>query len=125
MYKNPAITILRWGLAFVFFYAAIASLLNPSEWIGYLPGFLTVFLPPRLVLTVFSIYEIILAALLFMGKKLVWISLLSVITLAAIVVFNLGLLEVTFRDVGLAMAALALYELARAENRIKGNAGDE
>lgn len=118
MSKTPVI-ILRWGLAFVFFYAAIAGLLNPNNWVGYLPGFLTGAFSPRLVLTALSVYEIILAALLFTGRKLRWAALLSAFTLAAIIIFNLNILEITFRDVGLMMASLALYGLIKNNKNFK------
>lgn len=111
--NKTSLVILRWGLAFVFFYAAVDSLLHPENWVGYLPGFFTGAFSPRLVLAAFSVYEIILAVMLFTGKKLLWAALLSALTLAGIVIFNLNVLEVTFRDVGLAMAALALYELVK------------
>ena len=117
MNKNSAVIILRWGLAFTFFYAAIASLVNPDNWIGYLPAFVGDIVPPRLALTIFSFYEIVLAALLFAGWKIRWAALLSVVTLAGITVFNLtgGTFDITFRDVGLAFAALALWELVKKE----------
>ncbi len=117
MNRHSAITILRWGLAFVFFYAAVASLLNPQDWVGYLPPLLRNIFPSGILLTGFSIYEIILAVLLFSGKKLYWASILSVITLVGITILNLNQLDVTFRDVGLAMAALALVELVRAQKQ--------
>ncbi|MBU6500841.1 MAG: hypothetical protein KGJ89_01835 [Patescibacteria group bacterium] len=117
--NRTAEIILRWGLAFTFFYAAIAGLLNPNDWIGYLPGFLTATFPAGLVLAVFSVYEIILAVLLFAGRKLRWASLLSALTFAGIVISNIGILEITFRDVGLMMAALALYELVKNNKNTK------
>lgn len=115
MHKTP-VTILRWELAFVFFYAAIASLIDKTDWIGYLPSFVTAIISPGIVLSLFSLYEIILAGLLFAGKKLKTASLLAAITLSAITLFNLGQLEITFRDIGLAMSALALYELVREKH---------
>ncbi len=111
-----ASTILRWGLAFVFFYAAIASLRHPEVWAAYLPQFMTNVVPAQLLLTGFSIYELVLAVWLFFGRKLVWSSGLAAITLALITLVNLNILDITFRDIGLAMAALALFELAREKN---------
>ncbi len=115
MNKNSAATILRWGLAFVFFYAAIAGLIKSESWSGYFPQFLQNIPFSKSFSAAFSVYEIILAAFLFWGRRLIWVSLLSAITLAAIVVLNLNVLDITFRDVGLLMAALALYELVRKE----------
>ena len=109
---HPASTILRWALAFTFFYAAVASLLHPNDWIGYFPGFLRSAIPSAFLLASFSIYEIVLALWLFWGRRLAWAALLAFVTLAGIVVFNLGILDQVFRDVGLALTALALYTLA-------------
>jgi hypothetical protein len=116
MESSGAATILRWGLAFVFFYAAIASLLDPTAWAGYVPQFLDGFISPSLFLAGFSIYELILAGMLFWGKKLWWSSLFATITLAGIVIFDFQVIDVVFRDVGLAFAALALFQTARDNN---------
>lgn len=116
MKQNAATTMLRWGLAFVFFYAAVASLRNPDGWIGFLPQFLTHALPAKLLLAGFSVVQLILAAWLFWGRKLVWSSVAAFAMLAGITAFNLNILDITFRDIGLAMAALALFELARKKN---------
>ncbi len=116
MKNNTAATILRWGLAFVFFYAGVAALRDPDSWIGYLPSFLAGISYAHLLLTAFSVYQLVLAAWLFIGRKLIWSSVLSTATLVAITVFNFNIFIVTFRDVGLVMASLALYELARKRN---------
>ena len=111
--KPASITILRWGLAFVFFYAGIAALRTPAEWIGYVPGFVASIIAPNVFITLFSVYEIILAAWLFWGRMLFWSSLLATITLAGIVVFDFNAIEIVFRDIGLAFAGLSLFEMSR------------
>ncbi len=116
MKTNRAAVILRWGLAFVFFYAAIASLLDPAEWSSFLPTSLATSPYVHVLLTGFAVYQLILAALLFVGKKLYWASLFSTITLAAIVVVNVQAADVVFRDVGLALASLALFEMVKQKN---------
>lgn len=118
MHKHGAITILRWGLAFVFFYAAVASLLRPQEWVGYVPAFLDNF-PIKTVLTVFSLYELALATLLFISRKLYIASLASLITFGFIVLLNIGALDRVFENVGLAMASLALFELIEKDRSEK------
>jgi hypothetical protein len=112
MKPNGGITILRWGLAFVFFYAAVASLTSPETWVVYIPSFLSALFSPRLVLVAFSLYELILAGFLFWGRKLRAVSLISAITLGIIVVIDFGSMEFIFLNVGLALAALALFEMA-------------
>jgi hypothetical protein len=41
---KAASLLLRIGLAFVFIYAAIASLETPKEWLGFIPQFSTKFI---------------------------------------------------------------------------------
>ena len=110
-------TVLRWGLAFVFFYAAIASMLRPEIWLGYFPNFLLQAMPIRILIPGFSVLEIILAGWLFWGRKLIWSSGIAAILLALITIVNLNELDGVFRNVGLAMAALALFDLARNQAR--------
>ncbi len=113
---RSAAIILRWGLAFVFFYAAIGGLVDSAAWVGFLPQFLHQTQDNHPLLTLFSLFELILAAWLFWGKKLIWSSLLAVATLIGIVVFNFNatLMPIIFRDIGLIFMALALFELARS-----------
>jgi hypothetical protein len=117
MRPNNGITILRWGLAFVFFYAAIAALLDPQNWSQYVPTFVSAIIPTNLFLAGFSFYQLILAMFLFWGKKIFWSSLLATITLASIVVFDFTVIDIVFRDIGLAFASLALFEMSRYNNQ--------
>jgi len=110
---RTAIIILRWGLAFVFFYAAIASLRHPSDWVGYFPQFVRNLIPENMLLTGFSAFEILLAVWLFSGKKTVWSAGIAALALAGVTISNLGAFDIVFRDVGLLFAALALLELVR------------
>lgn len=100
--------LLRIGLAIVFLYAALGSLINPEDWVGYLPGVLTDHFSSDLLLKGFSLYELGLAAWLLSGIYLRYAGLLCAATLAGIVVANLGLFEIVFRDIALIFAALAL-----------------
>lgn len=99
---------LRLGIATVFLYAAISSTLSPKEWIGYLPALLTDNLPAETVLRVFSVYELILVVWLLSGVYVRYAALICAATLAGIVVSNFSLLAISFRDIGLIFAALAL-----------------
>jgi hypothetical protein len=110
---RAAMIILRWGLAFCFFYAAVASLRHPQDWVGFFPMFVRNMVPDKLLLTGFSIFEIVLAGWLFWGKKLLWAAVLAALSLAGVTLANLDSFDIVFRDVGLFFAALALIELAR------------
>jgi len=104
----PAL-ILSLGLAFVFLYAGIASLLNPLLWVSYLPQFIGNFIALDVALKFIAVYEIILGLLLASGRFRKVAAALSALTLTGIVVSSLNQFVITFRDVGLLMAAVALY----------------
>jgi len=101
--------ILRIALAFVFLYASISSFVSPSDWIGYMPKFMRGIVPDQLLLAGFSIYELGLALWLLSGLYAKYAALLTAATLAGIVALNPALLPITFRDVGLMIAAVALF----------------
>jgi hypothetical protein len=70
--------------------------------------FLRAVIPAPTLLYLFSGYEIVLGLWLLSGKRLVVSSFFAFATLTGVVVFNLGALDLVFRDVGLAFAAAAL-----------------
>ena len=104
---------LRVGLAIVFLYAAVASFLDPTSWIGFIPEWLREIFPAQVFLVVYSIYEIFLALWLFSGKKTYYAAVLSGLTMLAIIVFNMGALDIVFRDVAILFMAIALAVLAK------------
>lgn len=104
--------LLRIGLAIVFLYAATSSLVDPAAWIGYLPAFLTSFIPANALLTTFSIIQILLSLWLVSGEKTFFASLFSALMLAGIIIPNLALLDIVFRDFAIFFAALALAALS-------------
>lgn len=103
----PAL-LLRFGLATIFLYAAISSFVDPNEWIGYFPAFITDNLPANTLLKFFSVYELVLAAWLLSGVYIRWAALLCAATLWGIVLANFELFQITFRDIALIFAAAAL-----------------
>jgi hypothetical protein len=60
------------------------------------------------LLTGFSVYELLLAGWLLSGVYVRYAALLCAATLAGIVVTNFELFAITFRDIALIFAALAL-----------------
>lgn len=101
--------ILRIALAFVFLYASVSSFISPNDWIGYMPRFMRGIVPDQLLLGGFSVAEIGLSAWLLSGLYVKYAALLAAAMLGGIVVLNPALLPITFRDVGLFIAALALF----------------
>jgi uncharacterized membrane protein YphA (DoxX/SURF4 family) len=108
-HSTPTTWLLRAGLALVFLYASINSFLSPQDWVGYFPQFMRDVVPVSILLPVFSVYELALAAWLLSGIYVKYAALLAAATLAGIVVSNFSLLPISFRDMALMLAALALY----------------
>lgn len=104
--------LLRLGLAFTFAYAAIASFYAQQNWAGFFPRPLVDLVPIGILLAVFSIYELALAAWLLSNRKTFYAACLSALTLVGIIVFNFGALDIVFRDAGLFFAAAALAALS-------------
>jgi len=111
---NPLVATwaLRLGLAFIFAYAGVSTLRTPAEWLGYLPGFLRQASYATTLLKFLAAYELLLALWLLLGKYLRYGAALATLTLAGIAIINVSELVITFRDVGLAMMALALFFIA-------------
>lgn len=104
---SPAL-LLRVGLAVVFIYAAVSATRSPQDWVGYLPHFATAIIAAGSLLKIFSVAEFGLALWLLSGKYVRYAGLLAFLLLAGIILSNLTLLPISFRDIGLAFAALAL-----------------
>ncbi|MBI2453054.1 MAG: hypothetical protein HYV55_02390 [Parcubacteria group bacterium] len=115
--RNFPQLFLRLGLAFTLLYAAWSAFQNPLNWIGFLPSGLISLVPSQVktqdVLMAFSVFQVGLALLLLLGKYLVPTSLVVSVLLLSIIWFNLGAMDILFRDIGLFFAALALALLAR------------
>lgn len=101
--------LIRAGLAAAFFYAATSAFLMPEAWVGFLPLWLKEKLSANLLLPAFSLYEIILGLWLLAGVWLRLSAALAFLTFFAIIFYNLGSLDIVFRDIPLMLAALALF----------------
>lgn len=113
MEQKPLISFfVRLAIAVPFLYAAISAFLDPTSWIGFLPGWIGNIMPREMALSIFSIFQIILSVWLLSGKGLRYSSVLASVTLLGITVFNLGALDIVFRDVGLLLASISLTLLA-------------
>ena len=109
--------LLRIGLAGTLAYAAISSFITPTSWIGYFPLFLvefsSQFMPQEVLLGLFSLMELFLAAWLLSGFKSQYAGFCAAAVFGGILFFNLGALDLVFRDFGLFFAALALASLSK------------
>ena len=111
-----AVWLLRLGLAVILLYAAIGSFISPRDWIGYLPAFVDDIFDADIALKIFSVIELLLAAWLLSGVYIRYAALATAALLAGIVVFNFDLFMISFRDIALVFAALALAALAKPEH---------
>jgi len=100
--------LLRIGLAIVFLYAAVNSLMHPEQWVGYLPSFLQKMNDATSLLKVFAILEILLSLWLLSGKFIRYAALIAALMFIGIILAQPGDLTITFRDIGLMFMALAL-----------------
>ncbi len=99
---------IRLGLAFVLLYAGIASFQDPGMWSGFVPQFVSSILPAETFLKIFAVFEVVLGLVILSGKAARLAGFLAAASLVGITVFNLSAWDIVFRDVGLALAALAL-----------------
>lgn len=106
------ILLLRFGLAFVFLYAAVSGFINPGVWVGWLPEFVRT----NFVLSLFGAMEITVAVWLVSGRQTFWAGLVSGLMLLGIIIFNPQAMIVVFRDIGLALAAFALAILSNEKS---------
>lgn len=105
--------LLRLGLVVILLYAAIGSFVDPREWIGYLPAFLTDIIDGSVLLNMFAIFELALTAWLLSGIYTRYAALVAAAMLTGIVLANFDLFAITFRDIALIFAALALAALSK------------
>jgi uncharacterized membrane protein YphA (DoxX/SURF4 family) len=106
--QNISAWLLRIGLAVVFLYAVISATLNPSDWVGFMPSFATKIVEAATLLKIFSVFELFLSLWLLSGLYTRYAALVTAVALAGIVFTNFSLFAISFRDIGLIFAALAL-----------------
>ena len=113
-----ATRILRVGLAFSFLYAAYASFVDPTSWAAFFPSWITDSVSTKTLLWVSGVGELVLGALLLSGWRVTIASLVAVVGLLGIVAGNMGQFVILFRDLSLAIVAVALAVLGTVENSL-------
>lgn len=106
--KISHILVLRLGLGLVFIYAGLDSLIEPESWAGYIPQFIFGIIEKNTFLTAYAIFELAIGLSLLIGIKLKIASFIAFLSILSILIFY-GVDNITFRDFGLALAALALF----------------
>lgn len=101
--------LLRVAVALSFLYPPIDALFSPNDWIGYFPRFIsTIPFDTHLFLHGFGLIEVGLAVWILSGRRVRIPALICAALLFAIVIFNMSQLQILFRDISIALAALAL-----------------
>lgn len=101
--------LLRIALAFVFFYPAYGFWKHPADWLGYVPVFVkNVGIPESTLLLLLAAFHLILAMWLLSGWRIFAPAIVATLFLFGIVYFNFNQLNILFRDISIALAALAL-----------------
>ena len=103
------VLLLRLSIVSVFLYAAVATTLQPYNWIGYMPAFLLHLFPSNLLLGGFSLYQVFLSIWILSGWKGRFSAFLAALTLLAIIIANISELDILFRDFAIFFAAAALF----------------
>lgn len=106
--SRAADLLLRLSVAFAFLFPPLNAFVDPYSWIGYFPHFLHSIVPDMVMLHAFGLIEVVLALWVLSGRRIFVPSLICAGLLLIIVVFNLSDFSVLFRDVSIALAALAL-----------------
>lgn len=109
--------VLGIGLGLTFVYAAIHALIDPQNWIGFVPLWVEAVMARETFLLIHSIFELALGVSLVFGLWLPWTAGIAFLNLASILLF-FGIDETTFRDFGLAFAAVALFLLHRKKKGV-------
>lgn len=101
------VRLLQLGLAFVFLYASLSTLLDPLKFVAYVPSWMSM---PGMapMLRCFACCELLLSVALLTRRFTRPAALVAVLTLAGITVTNPGQFDVLFRNVAIICAALAL-----------------
>lgn len=108
---NIARWFLRFGLAFVYGYAAIEMQINPDNFLKYVPPLMQTIIPLDIFLITFGIFEILLTLWLISGKRTEYAGLISFFLMVGIMIPNVTYFNILFRNVAIALASLALTAL--------------
>lgn len=107
--------LLRIALAFAFAYPAYGFWTTPNNWIGYLPSFVKnagvlaqAGISESVLVMMIAGFHLLIALWLLSGWRIFIPSLIAAVFLGTVVYFNLNQLDILFRDISLALVALAL-----------------
>ncbi len=102
--------LLRLALAFSFLYVGYGFWKDPMDWVGYVPAFVQNIggVSQEILLLGIAGFHVLFALWILSGLKVRLSSLVAATFLGGVVYFNLNQLDILFRDISLALVALAL-----------------
>lgn len=100
---------MRLALAFAFLYPAYGFWKHPLDWVGYLPPFVAnISLSQSTLLLGLAVIHLIIALWILSGWRVFIPSMSAAFFLGGVVYFNWNQIDILFRDISLALVALAL-----------------
>jgi hypothetical protein len=117
MNHSKASLFLRIAISFSFLYVAQATLRDPASWLGYAPTFVQNMLPENILAILITLAHLTIGLWILSGKKIFWPSVAAALFLFSIVVFNFSQIDILFRDVSLALSAIALALMHRPQTQ--------
>lgn len=102
--------LLRIGVAIAFIYPAVEASFYPNSWVGFFPPWMVANLPfsKELLLHLFGASEVVIAVWILVGKRIFIPSILAVIYLSFIVLFNWKFMDLLFRDIAILVIPIVL-----------------
>ena len=104
--KIYAPIVLRYAVCFVILWFGINQLINPNYFLGYVPSWVP--LSANLLIMINGIFEVVFGGLLLMGLFTRFSALILSLHMLVIAI-GLGYNDIAIRDVGLALAAFAVF----------------
>jgi len=119
MQRDYVSLLLRIGVAFAFIYPAVSAFFTPLSWIGFFPPFVSDAIGDETTLTyalhLFGILEIAIALWILAGRRIFIPSAIATVILFVIVISNITLLDILFRDIPIMLMSMALALMSRSE----------
>ena len=116
--ERPGPILLRIAVAFAFLYPPFDAVSHPDAWISYFPQFMLGHISDTVLLTGWGVLSAGIALWILLGKKIFIPSVLATVILLLIVLFNLPVFEVVFRDVSIALVSATLAWWSRTTRTI-------
>ena len=106
--KDYAPIAVRLAISFVVLWFGINQLINPEQFMGYLPEFLLQFNYAQNLVILNGLFELIFGTMLAMGLFVRPVALILTLHLLSIAI-SLGYNDIAIRDIGLTLATCSIF----------------